>query len=1499
MISSVSLIGSWVWVAITTSSRDYGWREEGLEVMRYQVRFPLESGNRLKVFDLGDRFFPDQRKVLTLLPAAEIPEEIPGWVKKIESRINLHHPALPPVLDIAYRGKQPGLVTKRIDAPSLESLAGKIHYQNAQHIALVLSDLLLQLHRRNIFLGYINPRKIFITRDKHPVLNFLLPEIGNVPGSKTDYAVRYAAPEFLKTKEPSSAADCYSLGIILFILLTGTCPVLTGERNHGDSEIPTPLSPWIASNSNPLVSPRISSIISSLMNPLPEKRPGILRIIQELRTSIPEFKAVPITFKTGIIGREDEIARFNSVLKKPDRPVNIFLIEGNPGVGKSRLSAYFQLAARLHGFELQHLTDKGKISCPRSSATSKHKLLFCLQAHELAKPPGLPSDQMTGRDEAIIIIEGPGLRENQFLKDLERDFKRLGQIHHIHLDPLNKRKSELLVESLLGDKSSYSYFQKISNVFPGNPYYVELLLKAIHESGELHWEDGNWNWLPGKHSLTEIPDNIRTEITKLFNSLSPIHKKVLAILAVCQGMLSLDRMTEVLEYPETSLPETIHNLENLGLIQLKGDITSPIVMISHPWISGITEQKIPEKEKENLHWRIGGILEGSPGFREDLPTVCEVCRHYLKSGHRKKAGKYLPLSMTYLTKNSSFHKALDLFDTAVETGMISTSIPENWLINIKLLLKTGREKKCRDFMKKSPGFRLNNTILFRLGCILDSLDLEAEDICPHLSVPLKDIFSQASCMAELRTSSAKKSSFTGTFHPIKNRSQSNSPAVIQGKVRYCHHFYKMHLEQGKPGRAFNHEIKAFRSTLSLAKKSAASRRLLNLASVYLSEDRIKQPKSWLRYCIQMAEETGDIRTLLEAKIHLTVPDRKAGYNQRASFDLSRIGRFNDFHCGSRSITSKVLLEEAKNLAYQARFTEAMEKISALRIISLDSEDKHIHAEILLIEAYIWAARRFHVKALTFLDRFNALPGEKQPSHVVREQLLRSRIYLDQGTADEARISINKLISKKAFLSPYKLAKTRIVQSELYLAQNEHTKAAACINDALRISRKNSFIPLISESYLQKAKCLILRDKNREALPYCTRASSLSDKIDRPDLKLKMELISKLADKSTASMPPAKTEATATEAIGSPSEKDGRLLPDKGSIRLGNGKVIIGTTSEMKNLLNRLARVADSDTTVLLQGESGTGKELMARALHEHSSRRSGSFIPVNCSTLPADLVENELFGHMRGSYTGADSTSKGLFESASGGTIFLDEISTLPLEIQPRLLRVLADKKIRPLGSSSEKNIDVRVVAATNQDLWDLVTKQLFRKDLYFRLNAVRIEIPPLRKRKQDIAGICGDYIEKHQNKNNRKLSEKAVEALREYEYPGNVRELLNILENLLCFSPSKTITRDDVMRFTPVLQQLSSEIIQGTESGEILKRFSTGKTNFWDGVRQPFISRDINRGEVRDIVSAGLKKCGGSYKDLLGIFNLKPAEYKKFLSFLEHHDCKVDFREFRPTNKG
>ncbi|GGH14277.1 sigma-54-dependent transcriptional regulator [Silvibacterium dinghuense] len=240
--------------------------------------------------------------------------------------------------------------------------------------------------------------------------------------------------------------------------------------------------------------------------------------------------------------------------------------------------------------------------------------------------------------------------------------------------------------------------------------------------------------------------------------------------------------------------------------------------------------------------------------------------------------------------------------------------------------------------------------------------------------------------------------------------------------------------------------------------------------------------------------------------------------------------------------------------------------------------------------------------------------------------------------------------------------------------------------------------------------------------------------------------------------------------------------------------IVGKSDAMLRIFDLVAQVAPSKSTVLIQGESGTGKELIAKALHANSGRRDKPFVPINTGAVPTDLLESTLFGHVRGAFTSAVAAKKGLFEVAHGGTLFLDEIGTMPMDTQAKILRVLQDKRFMPLGGVQEMQVDVRIVAATNADLRQAVREGKFREDLFYRLNVINIELPPLRSRREDIPLLASHFLRYYAEENGletRTLSPDALRAVLDYDWPGNVRELENAMERGVVLSATPTVGAD------------------------------------------------------------------------------------------------------------
>jgi len=238
--------------------------------------------------------------------------------------------------------------------------------------------------------------------------------------------------------------------------------------------------------------------------------------------------------------------------------------------------------------------------------------------------------------------------------------------------------------------------------------------------------------------------------------------------------------------------------------------------------------------------------------------------------------------------------------------------------------------------------------------------------------------------------------------------------------------------------------------------------------------------------------------------------------------------------------------------------------------------------------------------------------------------------------------------------------------------------------------------------------------------------------------------------------------------------------------------IVGRSRVMEEIIQRAERVAETKSTVLITGETGTGKELVARAIHNRSAQRDMPLIRVNCAAIPESLLESELFGHVRGAFTGAATTKKGKFALADGGTIFLDEIGTMSPALQSKLLRVLQEREFEPLGSERTEKIDVRVIAATNRDLRQMVAEAKFQEDLFYRLNVIPIELPPLRERRDDIPPLVDHFLKKHAQRTGRRIEridDGVLAQLQQYDWPGNVRELENVIERAVVLSTGPVIT--------------------------------------------------------------------------------------------------------------
>ena len=349
--------------------------------------------------------------------------------------------------------------------------------------------------------------------------------------------------------------------------------------------------------------------------------------------------------------------------------------------------------------------------------------------------------------------------------------------------------------------------------------------------------------------------------------------------------------------------------------------------------------------------------------------------------------------------------------------------------------------------------------------------------------------------------------------------------------------------------------------------------------------------------------------------------------------------------------------------------------------------------------------------------------------------------------------------------------------------------------------------------------------------------------------------------------------------------------------------MLGVSAAIRNVEDEIEYAARSGAKVLITGESGVGKEVVARLIHSRGSRRAAPLVPINCAGIPDSLLESELFGHVKGSFTDAHRDKAGWLERAHSGTVFMDEIGEMSLRMQALLLRFLETGEIQRVGSDRHvPNLDVRVIAATHRRLINLVAEKTFREDLYYRLNVIHIEVPPLRERREDIIILLNYFLASFGEMYSiprPELGMEAVKRLTEYHWPGNVRELRNVAERLILRCGTSrgdidALARDlvrDVSGSRNVARPAKADVPQ---SQVLFERIVRGGASFWSVAYEPFMARDLTRRDIRDLVRLGLEHTRGNYKLLVTTFNMGPEEYKKFLNFLRKYQCHVPFQAFR-----
>jgi DNA-binding NtrC family response regulator len=348
--------------------------------------------------------------------------------------------------------------------------------------------------------------------------------------------------------------------------------------------------------------------------------------------------------------------------------------------------------------------------------------------------------------------------------------------------------------------------------------------------------------------------------------------------------------------------------------------------------------------------------------------------------------------------------------------------------------------------------------------------------------------------------------------------------------------------------------------------------------------------------------------------------------------------------------------------------------------------------------------------------------------------------------------------------------------------------------------------------------------------------------------------------------------------------------------------VVGVSNAVRCIVEECDCIASSRSKVLITGESGVGKEVFARYIHRRSARRDAPMITLNCAGVPESLLESELFGHVRGSFTDAHRDRRGILEAAHRGTVLLDEIGEMGPRMQTLLLRFLETGEIQRVGADQPgKPLDVRLIAATNRDLLAETRKKTFREDLYYRLNVVHLTVPPLRERREDIKPLLDHFLRLASALEGRpipKLTPEAAAYLDDYRWPGNVRELRNVAERLVVGYGGRAVTLKDlpaeITTADTEIEPVASPGVGHNLTDECYDRMARGRESFWAVVYEPFINHDLTRKELRAIVRRGLEQTHGSYPRVVALFNLPEKDCRKFMRFLHKHSCHLPIQQFR-----
>jgi transcriptional regulator with GAF, ATPase, and Fis domain/tetratricopeptide (TPR) repeat protein len=670
--------------------------------------------------------------------------------------------------------------------------------------------------------------------------------------------------------------------------------------------------------------------------------------------------------------------------------------------------------------------------------------------------------------------------------------------------------------------------------------------------------------------------------------------------------------------------------------------------------------------------------------------------------------------------------------------------------------------------------------------------------------------------------------------PIKHRSESllhslslsENLGTLYQECELLISLAAVHVELNELRKAAEYSSRALEMANKNGYKIFAARALL-MCGVACEKEREKQ--HFLSDAFQLASEMGLQELIAEAACHIGILNLESGNTVTAREYLIR----------STSITAR--LAEGVPVTARSKYLEKKWRRDAIRALDRCNESIPLHPATVFSadgDKYFAAVYQFTMAASVA----NSIDG-----------LLSSiENALSTSLSRSAVITLKHPDSSSSI--PVRMKLTPETTERIELIRN-HAKNRVYFESADDKGKQvSAWIPLKSET--------------------CEGGIYLTCRSQSPFTEREIELLTMMGPIASSALKRLETRQAQETELRELSEFHG----------------IIGASKPIREVYSQIQIAARNAATVLIEGESGTGKELVAKAIHAAGPRVKEHFIAVDCSAIPEGLIEAELFGSKKGSYTGAIADRSGLFESAHRGTIFLDEISNTTPLLQAKLLRIIQEREVRRIGETKGRSIDVRLIVASNQSLQALADAGQFRKDLLYRLRVLHIKLPPLRSRQDDIPMLAHAFLKKLNaaNKTTKYLAAGVVDHLSIQRFPGNVRELQNAIERAFFLTQGIMITE------VPLEGNTAADKVPVEEVQNWFKDISEGRKDFWSAIHNRYKRRDISREKVVALVDFGLRATRGSYKTMVSTFRLKEKEYRRFMDFLRRNDCLLDFRPYR-----